>query len=102
MTNVTSLDAARSSPRKLARKLGKFCGHRHSILVCEEDRTVECGTCGAKLDPFDALATVMREWDKWEQSKARSEHDARRASDELAEVKRHLANAKAGLRRATR
>ena len=39
----------------------RACRHR-AVLIDVEKRTVECRTCGAVVDPVDALVMVAREW----------------------------------------
>lgn len=41
------------------------CSHwRRGVLLNSEQRTVECRACAAKLDPYDALAQIVKTWDQ--------------------------------------
>lgn len=37
------------------------CKHKGTIKVCEQSRTIECGTCGCVLDPFDYFWELAKE-----------------------------------------
>jgi hypothetical protein len=57
------------------------CTHwRTGIDLDEEQRTVHCRKCDAKLDPFDALMELVKGWD-------RVRDDFTRAREELRETR---------------
>ena len=96
---VIRLDPSRTKPdpdRLVSKHRKRPCIHRN-FIVDTVTRTVECGKCGAVIDPIEALDTLANDWEtEWIL--------LRRAKDEadrlLAEAKRERANAKSARRRA--
>lgn len=77
---------------------GQFCTH-NAMLVCKKQRRVTCGTCGATLDPFDALNRMTEEYDRWETNKRFLKQDVAKAEHRLAELKALERNAVSRLKR---
>jgi hypothetical protein len=72
-----------------------FCPHRH-VLVSEDDRTVECGACGAILDPFAVILMYAKE----ERSFAYAKGCLAKLSKQVQELKAEEKRIKARLDRA--
>lgn len=85
---------------RIERRRGEYCGHRET-LVCEEERTVECKRCGAKLDPIAVLLMLANNADRYAFATRHARNESNRLHAELEDLKRQIRNAKATLRRRT-
>lgn len=77
---VTSLDAYRIE------RSAKYCQHG-ARLIDTADRSLKCKTCGASLDPFDALVSIARD------------RDALVFQRQLADLRKNEANTRERLKR---
>jgi len=87
-------------PISTTRRRGKFCRHRNTF-VCEEQRSVECADCGAKLDPIDVLIQHMRHRERLMFEARFLQSDITRLKTELEVIKRDVRNGRARIRRNT-
>jgi hypothetical protein len=80
-------------------KPGKHCRHAQ-VLVCTEQRRVECGTCGAVLDPFDVVhgfASKERHFRQWEKEALDEAAKVERLKKEEKRIKARLGTARTRL-----
>lgn len=75
-----------------------WCGHQR-VTLDTETRRVHCRECGREVDAFDALHTIARDGERWLEQRDELRRQARRAADDLEELKRDERNAKARKRR---
>jgi hypothetical protein len=101
MAEVFRLFPSPDDDRDIKRKIGTFCKHMQ-IEYCVSQRTLRCRTCGADLDPFDTIAAVFADWERWKSWAAALKRDAEKAKRDLDDLKRQIKNAKAAGRRAVR
>ncbi len=90
------VDHTPADATELAETAGR-CRHA-KIRVAREDRTVSCGQCGKKLDPFDLLLQYAKGERRWQ-------HFAklvREAETKLTEIKDEERKTKARLKNASR
>ncbi len=80
---------------------GRECRH-DSTRLNATTREVTCKECLAKLDPFDQLLKISREWDRyvgWVKHTRATRHDI---EQEVEQLKRERANLRAQIKRAKR
>jgi hypothetical protein len=83
---------ATESPRPL------YCGHRRTRLE-SSSRRVFCRDCGREVDPYDVLAGIAHEVERWIGYRKEAERRAREAQERLDVLLREERNAKARARR---
>lgn len=98
--NVVQLKPRDPNAPTMAVKRARFCRHRY--LLDENRRSVECSECGRQFDAFDAFSLAASEWQRHADNLRHLQDQVLKASEELKELKRQIANAKAQLRRAER
>jgi hypothetical protein len=82
---------ADGGPVRRARKDGPRCEHfKHTALVDPDDRTVECGKCGADLDAFALLDKLARslDWPEARLAKTNAEAEVVKLRKEIERLKR--------------
>ena len=82
---------------RVVRSSGAYCPHRQ-VQPDERTREVKCGKCGIKLDPFDALVMLARDWGLFEVARNASKKEAERLRGIIDELKRDERNARARLK----
>lgn len=49
---------------RINRNVGKRCKcPKPNYVVDPDNREVTCGKCGSRVDPFDAMYTIARDWE---------------------------------------
>lgn len=76
-----------------------YCRHWR-LETHEESRRVYCRDCGREVPAFDALEEIRRHWDRYITGRTEAERRMRIARENLAELLRAEANAKARIRAA--
>jgi hypothetical protein len=74
------------------------CGHYRSNIDTDK-RTLTCRKCKAPLDPFDFLAGLANDHERYSISLQAVKDDLKRATAKLAETKRLERNARGRLKR---
>jgi hypothetical protein len=74
----------------------------HVLVVNEHSQSISCENCGKAMEPFEALAYMAADWDRFAQQLQWLERRKSELSGELEDLKRQIRNAKAQLQRATR
>jgi hypothetical protein len=77
---------------------GRFCSHGQ-VYIGRYERSVECATCGASLDAFDALLKIAQEHENWEQNLRCAKRDVALTHKRIDELKRIEQNAVGRLKR---
>ncbi len=102
-SNVVSLnrvDDLPENPVKVDRTDGmkRYCDHP-TLIIHEHDRSLQCGSCGAALDPFDyLLKSGLRLQRAWDSHRAVS-HKCREIQKGIEDLKREEKRLKASIRR---
>ncbi len=91
---VIHLDPGKQSE---IRREGPYCRHRQYVLD-EGRRSLECGSCGAPLDPYEVLLDYAQSERRW----VHFETEARRAEARLDELKAEERKVKARTKSASR
>lgn len=75
-----------------------WCSHR-KVRLDDEKHRVFCRDCGREVDPYDVLLHLAHDWSIWVSARKEAERRAKVASDNLRELLRLEANAKARKKR---
>jgi hypothetical protein len=89
---VTSLDAYRIE------RSAKYCQHGQR-LIDTADRSLKCQSCGASLDPFDALVSIARDRDALVFQRTDLRQRIARLQAKLADLRKNEENTRARLQR---
>lgn len=82
------------------KKNENYCSHSATVLVDEQNRTLECEQCGQILDPFSYMMGIARGNDHAFDRRSKLQKGIRELSEKVEELKRQERNTKARLRRA--
>ncbi len=77
---------------------GNYCQHRQ-VLIDDNKRTVECGSCGALLDAFKELSNVAHRHERIAQELAAAKRETKALTGRIDLMKRVESNARARLKR---
>lgn len=88
--------------RTVKREGGRgYCSHQRFDLRTH-DREVRCHDCGERVEPFDAMVTIAREWESAKLWGERVREEEQEARVKLEEAKRELRSVRAQVARAKR
>jgi hypothetical protein len=100
--DATVIELKPHDPRhKLKRRQWTDCRHK-LISVYENERRVECRTCGAQLDPYTILLEYAHSDERWWMTWKEAEKKARQLSDDIPSLERRVKNLKAQAKRAAK
>jgi len=72
LAEIVTLPSGREAPVTIINRGDRVCGHRR-FNVNQNQRRCVCKDCGAELDPYAALETLAKQWDRWEKTAARAQ-----------------------------
>lgn len=77
------------------------CEHSHVVLDVD-NRSVECRTCGAVVDAFDALLNISGDWERVASWVKRAREEKRELIESIDDLKRQRRNLDAQVQRRKR